>query len=34
MFPHLDHEVLPEYMMAHAKKWGAVIGELPISLSS
>ena len=23
MFPHLDHEMLPENTMAHAEKWAA-----------
>ena len=23
MFPHLDHEMLPENSMAHAEKWAA-----------
>ncbi|MFN8530724.1 MAG: Type 1 glutamine amidotransferase-like domain-containing protein [Anaerolineae bacterium] len=26
MFPHLDHEMLPDNTMAHAEKWAAVIG--------
>ncbi len=25
MFPHLDHEMLPENTMAHAEKWAANI---------
>ena len=25
MFPHLDHEMLPEHTMAHAEKWAAAL---------
>jgi dipeptidase E len=26
MFPHLDHEAMPEHSMANAERWGGGLG--------